>query len=207
MADDGVQKTKRCTSCGGDDLLEFFRPGKSTNGNPSLNLGTQCYRDRCLGCEALRKHGEPLDQRLRRKAIAARRRHGIKLKVIGRIKDENDLEEVYGWSLDRMVDDIERIKEKGCPYCMQPVDTDGQGLGIITLDILNTDQAPHYSTNVIWCCSSCNSEKQRTSPEIWGARQSMWRRWRLNQIRLGADQEAFGFLQFDNNKADPPALW
>jgi hypothetical protein len=139
---------------------------------------------------------------LRRKAIAARRRHGAKLKELGIIKDEGDLEEVYGWSLHRMVDDIKRTQEKGCPYCLQPLSTAEHGLGIITLDILNADYAPHYSTNVVWCCARCNSEKQRTSPDVWGARQSMWNLWRLNQIRLGVNPETFGFLPFNDNEGD-----
>lgn len=207
MTDDDAQRTRRCTSCGGDYLLVFFRPGGRTNGSFSLKLGTQRYRDRCIGCEALRKRAEPIDQRLQRKAKAARRRHGVKLKELGLIKDESDLEKMYGWSLDQMVDDIERVMEKGCRYCGQPVNTAAQGFGIITLDILNTDQAPHYSTNVVWCCAGCNSEKQRTAPDVWGDRKSMWRRWRENQIRLGTNPEELGFLQFDDNRADSPTLW
>jgi hypothetical protein len=168
---------------------------------------TQQYRDRCIGCEAIKKREELINPRLRRKAITARRRHGAKLKGLAIIKEEGDLEEVYGWSLSRMVDDIERVLEKGCPYCLQPIDIAEHGLGMITVDILNADQAPHYSTNVIWCCARCNSEKQRTSPELWGARQSMWNLWRLNQTRLGSDPEAFGFLSFEDRADPPPMLW
>jgi hypothetical protein len=205
MTGRGVPQTKRCTSCGGDYLLEFFRYGTNANGSHSLKPDTQRYRDRCIGCEAMRKRGELVDRRLRKKARATRRRHGAKLKELGMIKNEDDLEKVYGWSLDRMVDDIERIRERGCPYCLQSVE---RGLSMITLDILNTDQAPHYSTNVVWCCARCNSEKQRTPPDVWGARQSMWNLWRLNQIRLGTNPEEFGFLPFKDNKAGPPpTLW
>jgi hypothetical protein len=153
----------------------------------------------------MRKREELADQRLRKKAAATRRRHGVKLKELGIIKDENDLEKVYGWALDRMADDIERIREKGCPYCLQPVE---RGPGAITLDILNADQAPHYSTNVRWCCARCNSEKQRTPPHVWGARQSMWNLWHLNQVRLGTNPEEFGFLPLIGDEADlPPTLW
>lgn len=207
MAEDDLQRTKRCTSCGGDYLLVFFRSSSHTNGTLGLTLGAKRYRDRCVGCEALRKREEPIDQRLRRKAIATRRRHGAKLKELGLIKDEGDLEKMYGWSLDRMVDGIEGIKEKGCPYCGQAIDITGQGLGMITLDVLDADKLPHYPTNVIWCCAKCNSKKQRTSPDVWGARQNMWRLWRQNQISLGANPEAFGFLPFDDNKANHPTLW
>jgi hypothetical protein len=207
MAVDNLQKTKRCTSCGGDYLLEFFRLSGRSDGNFNQNRQPQRHCDRCIGCESLRKREEPIRQRLRKKAAATRRRHGAKLKELGLIKDESDLEKMYGWSLDRMMDDIERVKEKGCPYCLQYIDRAENENLTITLDILNSEQAPHYSTNVIWCCSRCNSEKQRTPPDIWGARQSMWHLWRRNQVRLGANPEEFGFLPYSNDRAKPSTLW
>lgn len=207
MAEGGLPRTKRCTSCGGDYLLDFFRHRANPKGNRALTPDAQRYRDRCIGCEAIRKRKELIDQRLRSKAITARRRHGVSLKKLGRIKEQDELEEVYGWTLDLMIDDIKRVMVKGCPYCLQQVSIAEKGLGIITLDILDVDQSPHYSTNVRWCCARCNSEKQQTPPDIWGARQSMWNRWRLNQIRLGTNPEAFGFLPFKDHAAEPPTLW
>ena len=205
MPDRDEQQTKRCKSCGGDYLLEFVRYGGYTNRTRVMGNAIQRYRDRCIGCEAMRKREELADQRLRRKAIATRRRHGVKLKQLGMIKCEDDLEEVYGWSLERMIDDIERVRETGCTYCLQPIE---RGLGMITLDILNAEQAPHYSTNVLWCCGKCNSEKQRTPPQVWGARQSMWNLWHRNQILLGTNPEEFGFLPLSTDKAGPPhTLW
>ena len=158
VANDEVQKTKRCTSCGGEYLLEFFRTASRSGESSGPRYRTQRHWERCIGCESLRKRDEPIRQRLRKKAMATRRRHGAKLKELGLIKDENDLERMYGWSLDRMIDDIERVSEKGCPYCLQYVNGKEHGNLSITLDILNADQAPHYSTNVTWCCSRCNSE-------------------------------------------------
>lgn len=136
MADSSVPRTKRCTGCGGDYLLDFFRRDTSTTGSYNSKPEAQRHRDRCIGCEAVGKRSELIDQRLRRKAISTRRRHGAKLKDLGVIKDEGDLGEVYGWSLDQMVGDIERVKDRGCPYCLQPVNIAEQGLGMITLDIL-----------------------------------------------------------------------
>jgi hypothetical protein len=207
MANDEVQKVKRCTSCGGEYLPEFFRTASHRDERSVPKHRARRYWERCIGCESLGKREEPIRQRLRKKAIATRRRHGVKLKELGLIKDESDLERMYGWSLDRMIDDIERVRERGCPYCLQYVNRAEQGNLTITLDILNSNQAPHYSTNVIWCCSKCNSEKQRTPPDAWGARQSMWNLWRQNQIRLGVDPEAFGFLPLSDSQADLPTLW
>jgi hypothetical protein len=205
MAGRDEQQTQRCTRCGGNYLLEFFRyDGYVNRARGAINT-MQRFRDRCIGCEAMRKREELADQRLRRKAIATRRRHGVKFKQLEMIRCEDDLEEVYGWSLDRMIDDIERAREKGCPYCLQTIE---RGLGMITLDILNAEQPQHYSTNVLWCCARCNSEKQRTPPQVWGARQSMWNLWHRNQIRLGTNPEEFGFLPLRTDEVDPShTLW
>src|SRR5215475_2525729 len=162
MTDGGVPGTKRCTSCGASYLSTFFR-----------------LEACCIGCEAIRKRSELIDDRLRRKALETRRRYGAKLKGLGLVGDEGDLEQLYGWSTDRMAQDIQRVRETGCPYCLQPVNAAEQGLGMITLDIINADKPPHYSTNVLWCCARCNAEKQRVSIETWEARQSMWNLWRL----------------------------
>jgi hypothetical protein len=202
MADGGMPRTKRCPSCGGEYLLEFFRLGGSVIDADNSKTDARRHHDRCIGCEAVRKREELVDARLRRKAVTARRRHGAKLKDLGVIKSADDLEELYGWLLERMVDDIERVIEKGCPYCLRQVSIAENGLGMITLDIPNADQSPYYATNVVWCCSRCNSGKHRTSPDVWGARQSMWNRWRLNQIRLGVNPDSFGSLSFADSKAD-----
>jgi hypothetical protein len=201
MPDGRVLPSKRCMTCGGEYLLDFFRLNAGPNGSSSPNPRTERYRDRCIGCDAIRKRTEPLERRLRRKAIAARRRHGARFKELGVIKDELDLEEVYGWSVKEMMSDISRLIDKGCPYCLQPVDTSESDFGVITIDVVNVDQAPHYSTNVRWCCSRCNSEKQRTPADVWAARQSMWKRWRQTQIRCGVDPEEFGFLPLNDTEA------
>jgi hypothetical protein len=194
--------TKRCIACGGKYLLEFFRLNASTNRIPGLKFEALRYRDRCLGCDAIRKRQETMGHRLRRKATTARRRHGARLKELGLIKNENDLDEVYGWSLDQMIGDIARVIEHGCPYCLQMVDVAEHGLGAVTVDILDVDQSPHYSTNVRWCCMRCNSEKQRTPTAVWGARKSMWALWRMNLDRLGTSPEIFGFLPYDNRNSN-----
>jgi hypothetical protein len=191
MEDGGVPRTKRCASCGGSYLSDFFR-----------------LEACCIGCEAIRKRSELIDHRLRRKAIETRRRQGAKLKGLGLLSNEDDLEQLYGWSIERMAQDIHRVRETGCPYCLQPVNTAEHGLGIITLDIINADKPPHYSTNVLWCCARCNAEKQRVSNDTWGARQSMWNLWRLNQIRLGIDPDSFGLVLLNERHIGSQlALW
>jgi hypothetical protein len=202
-----VPVVKRCATCGGDYLVDFFRRRNGAYRSQSLTAERQFYHDRCIGCEASRKSKELMTRRLRKKAMATRRRHGARLKELGKVENYDDLEEVYGWSIERMIDDIKRIITDGCPYCLQLADIGAQGLGIITIDIVDTDQGPHYSTNVRWCCARCNSEKQRLSPAVWGARRSMWDLWHRNQKRLEASPEAFGFLSFPRKANSSPTLW
>jgi hypothetical protein len=164
------------------------------------------YRNQCIGCESTKKRTELLDRRLRRKAVEARRRHGKRLEELGVIRKRDDLEEIYGWSLEKMVEDIKLIMRDGCSYCSYPVITES-GYGGITLDILNPDHGPHYVTNVRWCCSRCNSEKQRISPEVWGARRDMWAQWCRNISRRESDPLAFGFLPLDQPEERTLPLW
>lgn len=208
MADDSVPRTKRCESCGGEYLLAFFRRSRNSNRSRTLTRTTRLYRDRCIGCETKSKSEDKRNRHLRSKAKGARRRHAAKLKELGTIRSEDDLEELYGWSLERMVDNINHVIKEGCPYCLQLLNVAEEGLGIITLDILNPTDEPHYSTNVRWCCARCNSVKQRISPAVWGARLSMWSLWHRNQIRITANPEAFGFLALTNNESgQSPTLW
>jgi hypothetical protein len=195
MADAGAQRTKRCESCGGHYLLDFFR---LANAKATASAGDAClYRNRCIGCEMLFKRREQADERFRRKARGTLSRHGAKLKEEGKIKEQGDLEEFYGWSIDTMIKDIKHVLKEGCSYCRQGIDITEQGLGGITLDICDPQKPPHYSTNVEWCCARCNSEKQQTLRDVWGARLSMWDRWRRHRDRVDDDPAAYGFLTYE----------
>jgi hypothetical protein len=186
----------------------FRRRSRNIDIHRTLLRPVQPYRDRCIGCEIKSKSEDKKNQHLRKKAKGTRRRHAVKLRELGAIRSEGDLEELYGWSLERMVEDINHVIKEGCPYCLQLLNVTEEGLGIITLDILNPTDEAHYSTNVRWCCARCNSVKQRIPPRVWGARLSMWSLWHRNQIRIAADPEAFGFLALTNSKSDqPPTLW
>jgi len=194
VADGIPQRTKRCVACGGQYFLAFFRPINTKVSRPPNT--PQSYRDRCIGCEAQRKREEQAAQRYRRKAKATRDRHAVKLKRDRWIEHCDDLEEMYGWSLDEMVKGIKRVLNEGCPYCLEKVDPTERGLGVITLDIFNPQIPPDYLTNVVWCCAMCNSEKHKTSPEVWGARLSMWGRWRQHQRRVDDSPEEYGLFDW-----------
>jgi hypothetical protein len=173
VTDGSSPQTKRCIACGGTYYLTFFGRRANIKGNIGLKRETRLHRNRCIGCEAGKERKDSIDRNLRRKAVATRRRHAEKLKAVEVIKNLSDLEELYGWALDRMIEDIKRVVVDGCPYCLLSVNVAELGFGNITLDIINPDKRPHYSTNVRWCCTRCNSEKQRVSSEVWGDRLSM----------------------------------
>ena len=198
-----AQQTKRCVSCGGNYFLEFFRRSYSRTNGHSANEA-QSYRDRCMGCEASIKKEVQADRSLRRKAKGTMDRHAASLKRQGKIRDYADLEELYGWSLDRMVKDIKHVLSEGCSYCFQKVDATEQRLRVVTLDIFDPQKPPDYNTNVKWCCKKCNSEKGDMAPEVWGARSAMWGRWHRHQDRLKTDPEAYGFLALDKIEDQPP---
>ena len=71
----------------------------------------------------------------------------------------------------------------------------------------NPDLEPHYSTNVRWCCVRCNTEKQRITPALWGARLSMWRLWRRNQVLLQGTPEVLGSFHSETMKTLPPRCY
>jgi hypothetical protein len=207
MTDKDSPQGKRCASCGGTYYLAFFARSHNTKETHSAKPEAQQHRNRCIGCEARTKRKSSIDRNLRMKAIATRRRHGLRLKDRGMIKRPDDLEEVYGWSLDRMINDIRRIIADGCPYCQMLVNVTELGLGNVSLDIINPDKRPHYSTNVNWCCIRCNSEKQQISSDVWGERLSMWDLWRRNQERLKVNPESFGFLSYNDEAEQTLPLW
>jgi hypothetical protein len=206
MANGVGPQLKHCMTCGGEYLFAFYRL-KPAHKPGLLSATAQQYYDRCIGCETTIKHSRRVNQTFRKKAGAARRRHGLKLVEQGVIKHWDDLETLYGWSIDRMVDDIQRVIVNGCPYCLLSLNELGQDLAAITLDIRDPTQDPHYSANVEWCCAKCNSEKQRTSLSAWGAKRSMWERWCRHQALLEADPEKYGFLALDKEASSSPTLW
>jgi hypothetical protein len=197
-SDDRVSKSQRCYECGGEYLLIFFRfdrrPTRLTQA-----------RARCIGCELSARTRKAQANRIRKKAGNARTRHAHTYRerqIPGRfvlpsyVRTSEDFYREYDWDTDQMAHDIEHASQNGCPYCWQLFSTMEGGLKNITLDIVDPRLPPYYRTNVRWCCNTCNREKQRTPPDLWGAKLSMWKLWRENQQKLMTDPEALGFLPF-----------
>jgi hypothetical protein len=197
-SDDRISKSQRCYRCGGEYLLVFFRLDRR------LTRKTH-YRAICIGCQLTAAVEQARAKRHRKKAGSARTRHAAKYLsrsvadcyvIPASIESSEDFYRTYDWSLDQMAHDIEHASKNGCPYCWQLFSTMPHGLGDMTLDIVDRRLPPYYTTNVRWVCATCNKEKQRTAPDLWGAKLAMWKLWRENQTKMMTDPEELGFLPF-----------
>ena len=167
---------RTCSRCRGtfDEEAFFNRKHGGERVNPHSTI--------CIGCENTEKDRRKNENRWREKVATCRRREGKKLGY-----STADLESRFRWELDRMAYDAEHTYQNTCPYCWRPFEEMGHGLADLTLDIVDVDQQPHYGINTRWCCATCNSEKQRTPPEMWGRKLAAWRQWEAHQSALRGD--------------------
>ncbi len=184
-----IYPTAICGKCGGTyDRDAFFR----VNVSNAFDTGRQ-RRPNCIGCELTARSLAKEENRIIVKAITARTRHCAKLAMrhAGRPMDGDEFGETFGWSIDRMVADIERAEQSACCYCERPFADMPGGLAEITIDIVDPARKPYYKTNCRWCCSTCNSEKSHTAPELWERKLLAWKQW---NVRQNAAPEERGLL-------------
>lgn len=134
----------------------------------------------CIGCQLDERTTKKRTNRPREKARRTLRHHAEKYILLGEASSKNDFAKRYGWDLDQMAHDIKHAAGNGCPYCHEMFSEMGNGLSDITLDILNPELAPYYTTNTRWACATCNQAKRRLSPETWGEflqQMKMWTNW------------------------------
>lgn len=132
----------------------------------------------CIGCELTARTDAKVENRWRVKAKRTFDHHVAKFVAAGVAPDRLTFVERFGWDVDQMAHDAEHAHSNGCPYCFRPFAEMANGPRDVTLDIVDPEAKPYYQTNVRWCCATCNTEKQRTPPELWGAKLAAWRRWR-----------------------------
>lgn len=164
---------RQCKRCGGAYPLVFFRISQR-----DYALRAKRKNTICIGCEQTERDEKKRYNRPRKKARDAYRRHAKKFVERDIIKSQDELAQYYGWDIDQMTHDIEHASTNGCPYCHQPFSDMAYGLSDLTLDIVDPEKPPYYTTNVRWVCATCNMEKQRTPPSQWGAKLVSWQRWR-----------------------------
>jgi hypothetical protein len=122
----------------------------------------------CIGCLQTERDNLKRYNRPKAKARNTFYRHADKFIKEGLAGSREDFAQRFDWSVKQMAHDIEHTYKNGCPYCRQFFSEMGHGLSDLTLDIIDPEKPPYYTTNVKWVCSTCNKEKQRTPPEYWG---------------------------------------
>jgi len=137
-----------------------------------------------MGCEQQERDDRKRRNRPKAKARNTFYHHADKFIQAGKAESRREFAELYGWDIGQMSHDIEHAYGNGCPYCHQSFAEMGHGLSDVTLDIIDTEKPPYYTTNVRWVCATCNKEKQRTPPELWGAKLIAWEKWRQQQERI-----------------------
>jgi hypothetical protein len=175
---------KTCKKCGltFEPAEAFFSlsRGKRVENNSFL-------RATCDGCRLNARTERKKQNRPKEKARRSWHYHADKYVKRNMADSRNDFAQRYGWDLDQMAHDIKHAHANGCPYCHQMFFEMEHGLADVTLDIINPDLPPYYETNARWVCMTCNREKQKTSPDLWGAKLQCWKQWREHQEKLKAD--------------------
>jgi hypothetical protein len=170
----------RCSRCCGEYHEVFFRGAGLSNAYSRHKY----LRPVCIGCEQTRRDKHKQSNRARAKVVDAIRRHAERYIRDGLAKTRADFEEDFGWNISQMLHDLEHAYVNGCPYCNERFSEMGHGLSDITIDICDTRQPPYYGVNTRWVCATCNREKSRTPPELWGAKLICWKRWNEQQGNL-----------------------
>lgn len=173
---------KTCKKCGQtyQPAEAFFRSNRK--------LGNSRYLKKiCIGCELSARTERKQLNRPREKARRTWHSHADKYIKRGIAQDRADFADRFGWDLDQIAHDIEHAASNGCPYCHRPFAEMAHGWADITLDIVNPALPPYYETNARWVCMTCNREKQKTAPDLWGAKLQCWKQWREHQAKLAVD--------------------
>ena len=171
---------KRCIECSGEYPLLFFRK------NPHGGGIRVCPRARCKRCEQNRRDLEKKSDRFRVKASNTIRSHEAKF-VIRNVCLKGDLRKKFGWSIDKLSHDFEHAYKNGCLDCRQMFADMPNGLSSMTLDVIDATKKPYYGVNTRIICSTCNKEKQRSSPDEWGEIQHCHRLWEENKKKNDSD--------------------
>jgi hypothetical protein len=162
--------TKRCDRCGGEYDVRFFR-----RAHAPYEYGASGTHPVCMGCEQTQRDSRK-QQSNGRWAVKIRdtiRRHAARLNLT-----VTQLQQEFGWTVDRMMHEAQHAYANGCSYCGASFAAMGHGLHDLTLDIVNPQDPPYYITNTRWVCQTCNRQKSKTSAKDWSAKRAAWDVWR-----------------------------
>jgi len=177
---------KTCRRCGQtyNPAEAFFRQHRYV---PTAVGTVKHWHSICIGCELTARTEKKYRNRPKEKARRTLHSHADKYIRAKRwekdprfpeVHTRDEFEQKLGWNLDHMAHDLEYASGNGCHYCRRPFSEMEHGWADITLDIINPDLPPYYRTNTRWICMTCNREKQKTPPDLWGAKLQCWGQWR-----------------------------
>lgn len=184
-----IEEQRMCKRCCGTFSTVFFR--KKTHHYMHIMNSAICF-----GCETTARTEKKRRNRPLEKARSTLHRHADKYIRLKMADNRDHFAERYGWDLERVAHDIKHEHGNNCGYCYTPYREMGNGLSDVTLDIVDTDKQPFYGYNTKWVCATCNREKQKTDPTIYGAKQQAWKAWHRQQDRLKNNPES-GLPLFD----------
>jgi len=173
-----------CRECGESYEAVFFRVNSAPRSETWTTYVVQDsnsqagLKARCRLCEITERTEAKRANRFREKARRTLRNHAKKYG-----QKTADFAADYGWDIDVMARDISQAGEHECLYCREAF-TSENGLGDISLDIVDREKPPHYETNVRWCCRTCNQIKGTTDPAKWGDFLRELRRWKARRAKL-----------------------
>lgn len=186
---------RTCRRCNGIYSDEFF-----ISHSRSRAAARERYKDKiCIGCQQHERDTQKRASRPREKARRTIRTHAEKYILSGTVKTKEEFTNRFGWDVDQIAHDISHAFKNGCQYCHELFSSMGNGLSDVTLDIINPEGLPYYTTNTKWVCGTCNRAKQRKSPEEWGERMRNMDLWKRQIEKLKVHQYS-GLPIFDHIK-------
>jgi hypothetical protein len=178
---DASEPRRRCRTCryeviGAEAIGVFFeRQGRQHRDggviqHPPVRIALDCAG--CLQTEGDAKK-QTLEGRMRQKARDSLRRHAKKFGLAPGVFARR-----FGWDVARMTHDMLHVYENTCPYCWTEFAAMSGGPSNLTVDIIDPRRAPHYATQVKYCCWTCNQQKATMEPHLWAIKCDEFRRRR-----------------------------
>lgn len=174
-----------CKVCGGDWPDVAF----TTRGHSKCRVTHSSTKRQsvCKRCRELLQKAKRNDDPFIPKASRSIRRHGDKFVKLGYASSLEEFINKYGWFAERVAHDMKHAHSNGCPYCEKPFAQMLHGLQDLTLDIIDPEKEPYYTTNVKVVCHTCNMAKQRTPPDKWAQYLLYHKDWERRQARIRTD--------------------
>jgi hypothetical protein len=169
-----VAEERRCSRC--YTFYPAFLVEDAFRSNRGLNALSPSARSICRPCEQTKRVEAKRGNRWSAKARSLIGRHANSLGVT-----KERLINEYGWDARQIEDDARYQYENVCGYCRHPYKDMAHGPSDLTLDVIDRDRLPYYSTNTLWCCATCNRAKGISTPESFERRRLVYKLWAVRK--------------------------